>query len=158
VKVSSPVKQNVPEWPSKYVAAKAASAVQTAGTLGVQVHGMYRRLFQELGRSQADRTLSGSIPKAKVDNRASRNTMHEKSDWLVVATKRSNVRGAKGPAALGLAAHPSRACTSTYTFKCGMKVAANKSFGSNPELRSPLPKLGTAGSARGLFLSLTGEE
>lgn len=51
VKVSSPVKQNVPEWPSKYVAAKATPTDKTVGTLGVQVHGMYRRLFQELGRS-----------------------------------------------------------------------------------------------------------
>ena len=52
VKVSSPVKQYVPEWPSKYSAAKATPVVcSPTGTLGVQVHGMYRRLFQELGRS-----------------------------------------------------------------------------------------------------------
>ena len=51
VKVSSPVKHTVPEWPSKYVEAKATSTNQTVDTLGVQVHGMYRRLFQELGRS-----------------------------------------------------------------------------------------------------------
>lgn len=51
VKVSSPVKLNVPEWPSDYTEAKATSADQTVDTLGVQVHGMYRRLYQELGRS-----------------------------------------------------------------------------------------------------------
>jgi hypothetical protein len=51
VKVSSPVKQYVPEWPSKYIGAKAISVDQTTDTLGVQVHGMYRRLSQELGRS-----------------------------------------------------------------------------------------------------------
>lgn len=51
VKVSSPVKQTVPGWPSEYVAAKAAPSTSVGGTLGVQVHGMYRRLFQELGRS-----------------------------------------------------------------------------------------------------------
>ncbi|MEO5969159.1 MAG: hypothetical protein ABIQ95_04465 [Bdellovibrionia bacterium] len=51
VKVSSPVKQVIPEWPSDYEEAKATSAQQCAGALGVQVHGMYRRLFQELGRS-----------------------------------------------------------------------------------------------------------
>jgi hypothetical protein len=51
VKVSSPVKHSIPEWPSNYLAAKAAPVVKTTGTLGVQVHGMYRRLSQELGRS-----------------------------------------------------------------------------------------------------------
>jgi hypothetical protein len=52
VKVSSPVKHFVPEWPSYYVDAKATPEANHAkGTLGVQVHGMYRRLFQELGRS-----------------------------------------------------------------------------------------------------------
>jgi hypothetical protein len=51
VKVSSPVKHYVPEWPSKYVAAKATPVGSLTGTLGVQVHGMYRRLSQELGRS-----------------------------------------------------------------------------------------------------------
>lgn len=51
VKVSSPVKQYVPEWPSEYVEAKATPEGKPKGTLGVQVHGMYRRLFQELGRS-----------------------------------------------------------------------------------------------------------
>lgn len=59
VKVSSPVNQNVPEWPSVYEvsdtvtvsAAKATPAGFPAGTPGVQVHGMYRRLSQELGRS-----------------------------------------------------------------------------------------------------------
>jgi len=59
VKVSSPVKQNVPEWPSVYEvsdaviasAAKATPMSSLVGTPGVQVHGMYRRLFQELGRS-----------------------------------------------------------------------------------------------------------
>src|ERR1019366_1143053 len=52
VKVSSPVNQHVPEWPSHYEEAKAIPAGQTVGTLGVQVHGMYRRLSQELGRSR----------------------------------------------------------------------------------------------------------
>jgi hypothetical protein len=60
VKVSSPVNQSVPEWPSVYevsdaVMASAAKATPEAnhaeGTPGVQVHGMYRRLTQELGRS-----------------------------------------------------------------------------------------------------------
>ena len=59
VKVSSPVKRNVPEWPSVYrvsdavmaSAAKATPVDLSMGTLGVQVHGMYRRLSQELGRS-----------------------------------------------------------------------------------------------------------
>ncbi len=51
VKVSSPVKHFIPEWPSKYVAAKAISVDPTTDTLGVQVHGMHRRLSQELGRS-----------------------------------------------------------------------------------------------------------
>ena len=60
VKVSSPVKHDIPEWPSVYTvsdtvmvsAAKAApGGFIPTGTLGVQVHGMYRRLFQELGRS-----------------------------------------------------------------------------------------------------------
>jgi hypothetical protein len=51
VKVSSPVKHTVPEWPSNYTAAKATPTPQKVGTLGVQVHGMYRRLSQELGRS-----------------------------------------------------------------------------------------------------------
>jgi hypothetical protein len=52
VKVSSPVNQYVPEWPSYYVDAKATPEANHAeGTPGVQVHGMYRRLSQELGRS-----------------------------------------------------------------------------------------------------------
>jgi hypothetical protein len=51
VKVSSPVKHDIPEWPSKYVVAKAISRDSTRDALGVQVHGMYRRLSQELGRS-----------------------------------------------------------------------------------------------------------
>lgn len=66
VKVSSPVKLCVPEWPSVYemsdtVMVSAAKAIpewgpllnhaNPHGTLGVQVHGMYRRLSQELGRS-----------------------------------------------------------------------------------------------------------
>ena len=52
VKVSSPVKQYVLEWPSHYMEAKAIPVDQkSVGTLGVQVHGRYRRLFQELGRS-----------------------------------------------------------------------------------------------------------
>jgi hypothetical protein len=56
VKVSSPVNQPVPGWPSKYEAAKATPLTLVRGTLGVQVHGMYRRLVQELGRSPASRT------------------------------------------------------------------------------------------------------
>jgi hypothetical protein len=60
VKVSSPVKRYVLEWPSVYevsdaVMASAAKAISVGiipiGAPGVQVHGMYRRLFQELGRS-----------------------------------------------------------------------------------------------------------
>ena len=57
VKVSSPVKPYVPEWPSVYIVSGtimvlAAKATSPFGdTPGVQVHGMYRRLFQELGRS-----------------------------------------------------------------------------------------------------------
>ena len=59
VKVSSPVKHYIPEWPSVYgesnavmaFAAKAAPMGYSIGTPGVQVHGMYRRLSQELGRS-----------------------------------------------------------------------------------------------------------
>ena len=51
VKVSSPVKLSVIEWPSDYYEAKATPVGNTVGTLGVQVHGMYRRLSQELGRS-----------------------------------------------------------------------------------------------------------
>ncbi len=49
VKVSSPVKLYVLEWPSNYVAAKAISPL--GDTPGVQVHGMYRRLSQELGKT-----------------------------------------------------------------------------------------------------------
>jgi hypothetical protein len=159
VKVSSPVKPNVPEWPSYYGDAKAIPGGESpAGTLGVQVHGMYRRLSQELGRSPVDRILTNSIPKAKADDRVTRNTMQEKSDWFVVASRRSNVRGAKEPAGLGLTVPPSRTCVSIHTSTCGTRDALNDSFGRNQELRSPLPKLGTAGSARGLFLSLTGEE
>jgi hypothetical protein len=61
-KVSSPVKHNVPEWPSKYVAAKATPTANHAkGTLGVQVHGMYRRLSQELGRSPSVPSLMRAI-------------------------------------------------------------------------------------------------
>jgi hypothetical protein len=52
VKGSSPVKRFVPEWPSYYGDAKATPEANHAkGTPGVQVHGMYRRLLQELGRS-----------------------------------------------------------------------------------------------------------
>ena len=52
VKVSSPVKQTVPWWPSKYVVAKATSASRKgADTTGVQVHGMYTTLMSEPGRS-----------------------------------------------------------------------------------------------------------
>lgn len=58
VKVSSPDKQSVPEWPSDYLEAKATPKANHAeGALGVQVHGMYRRLFQELGRSLEGRPL-----------------------------------------------------------------------------------------------------
>lgn len=73
VKVSSPVKLTVPGWPSKYVAAKATPLSLLRGALGVQVHGMYRRLSQELGRSSASRTTNrietqgqGLIAKSKV--------------------------------------------------------------------------------------------
>ncbi len=51
VKVSSPVNQIVPEWPSYYADAKATPFSTEKGTLGVQVHGMYRRQLPELGRS-----------------------------------------------------------------------------------------------------------
>jgi hypothetical protein len=52
VKVSSPEKQNLPWWPSKYAAAKAVSAsISGAGTTGVQGHSMYTRLMSEPGRS-----------------------------------------------------------------------------------------------------------
>jgi hypothetical protein len=69
VKVSSPVKHAVPEWPSVYEvsdvvmasAAKATPAAQAKGTLGVQVHGMYRRLSQELGRSPSAFSLKRTI-------------------------------------------------------------------------------------------------
>jgi hypothetical protein len=157
VKVSSPVKHYVPEWPSYYVDAKAASADQTADTLGVQVHGMYRRLLQELGRSLVDGAQLGSTPMTKANDRVTRSTMQEKSDWFVVARKWSNVHRAKGSAGLGISAPPSRKYTSMYTI-VGTRDAVNDPFGENQELRSPLPKLGTAGSARGLFLSLTGKE
>ena len=61
VKVSSPVKLNVPEWPSYYTDAKASlvGSIPT-GTLGVQVHGMYRRLSQELGRSPSAYSLKST--------------------------------------------------------------------------------------------------
>lgn len=67
-KVSSPVKLTVLEWPSVYVvpdtvmvsAAKATPVDQTTGTLGVQVHGMYRRLSQELGRSPSANSVTSS--------------------------------------------------------------------------------------------------
>ena len=67
VKVSSPVKHNVPEWPSVYTvsdtvmvsAAKATPMGFPIGTPGVQVHGMYRRLFQELGRSPCVVSMKG---------------------------------------------------------------------------------------------------
>jgi hypothetical protein len=51
VKVSSPEKHSVPWWPSKYAAAKATSAMDFAGTTGVQVHSMYTRPMSEPGRS-----------------------------------------------------------------------------------------------------------
>jgi hypothetical protein len=51
VKVSSPVKREVPKWPSYYEDAKAIPVDSSTGTSGVQVHGMNRRLLQELGRS-----------------------------------------------------------------------------------------------------------
>jgi hypothetical protein len=68
VKVSSPVKHPVPEWPSVYeasdaVMASAAKATPTrtlVGTPGVQVHGMYRRSSQELGRSPSASSLKNS--------------------------------------------------------------------------------------------------
>src|SRR5262249_12285240 len=60
VKVSSPVKQNVPEGPSHYEEAKATPEAQAEGTLGVQVHGMYRRLSQELGRSPSASSMKNS--------------------------------------------------------------------------------------------------
>lgn len=59
VKGSSPDKRNLPWWPSKYVAAKAApkwNFVSPRGTTGVQDHGMYRRNAQELGRSPGGRS------------------------------------------------------------------------------------------------------
>ncbi len=65
VKVSSPVKHVIPEWPSKYAVAKATPA-STAGTLGVQVHGMYRRLSQELGRSLSVHSLMNAIDKQEI--------------------------------------------------------------------------------------------
>jgi hypothetical protein len=69
VKVSSPVKQYVPEWPSVYEVSDAvmASATKAASkanhaedTPGVQVHGMYRRLLQELGRSPLVSSMKNS--------------------------------------------------------------------------------------------------
>jgi hypothetical protein len=76
VKVSSPVKQHVPEWPSVYevsnaVMASAAKAtpvhgLSVSGTLGVQVHGMYRRLSQELGRSPRALSLRRASSKQDV--------------------------------------------------------------------------------------------
>ena len=70
VKVSSPVKHSVSEWPSVYEvsdtvmvpAAKATLVGYPTGTLGVQVHGMYRRLSQELGRSPSVFSLTRIIP------------------------------------------------------------------------------------------------
>ena len=61
VKVSSPVKHPVTEWPSLYEYAKATLVGQSTSTLGVQVHGMYRRLFQELGRSPSAFSLTRTI-------------------------------------------------------------------------------------------------
>lgn len=72
-KVSSPVKHVLSEWPSVYevsdaVMASAAKAapvygLSVSGTLGVQVHGMYRRLSQELGRSpSAGSTTNPNYP------------------------------------------------------------------------------------------------
>jgi hypothetical protein len=51
VKVSSPVKRAVLEWSSYYADAKTTPEGDTEGAPGVQGHGMYRRLLQELGRS-----------------------------------------------------------------------------------------------------------
>ncbi len=53
VKVSSPVKQIVPEWPSVYIVSDAimASAAKATPMRFPVGYGMYRRLFQELGRS-----------------------------------------------------------------------------------------------------------
>ena len=61
VKGSSPVKRNCPGWPSKYAAAKATPQTSVRGTLGVQAHGMYQRLVQELGRSPGGRVTEDRL-------------------------------------------------------------------------------------------------
>ena len=62
VKVSSPDIHILPEWPSQYEDAKATPLTCVKGTPGVQVHGMYRRLLQELGRSLGDRSRISIVP------------------------------------------------------------------------------------------------
>lgn len=60
VKVSSPDNRYFAWWPSYYADAKATPVREvnglSVGTTGVQVHGMYRRLVQELGRSLEGRS------------------------------------------------------------------------------------------------------
>jgi len=79
VKVSSPVKPYLSEWPSVYevsdvVITSAAKAIPM-GSPGVQVHDMYRRLSQELGRSHwmisltKSHCLQGTISKWPVISR-----------------------------------------------------------------------------------------
>jgi hypothetical protein len=50
VKGSSPVKRDLPRWPSNYEAAKAILPDE-GSTSGVQALGMYRRSLQELGNT-----------------------------------------------------------------------------------------------------------
>jgi hypothetical protein len=82
VKVSSPVKQVFPVWPSKYAAAKATLPTPVRSTLGVQVHGMYRRLSQELGRSPASRTMNRIVTQRQGLKAKSKVTPAGEVRWL----------------------------------------------------------------------------
>jgi hypothetical protein len=98
VKVSSPDKHSVTWWPSQYREAKATPE-QSAGTAGVQVHGMYRRSVTERERSgevEPKRREYGSESEGKERHPSPGQFFVQKSDALVVAMKRSNARGAKG--------------------------------------------------------------
>jgi hypothetical protein len=99
VKGSSPVKQNLTEWPTNYEAGKATlthgSTVLSAP--GVQALGMYRRLLKELGKTSDRRSWTktkirrqGVMPESRIMRPSVFRSIHS-----------SENRGDRGTAAYG---------------------------------------------------------
>lgn len=156
VKGSSPVKHYVPEWPTNYGAGKATpkGCDSPRHSRGPRPQHVQIAFARNLGDLQGFREENHA---ARIHDQVA-GCPEEKSDWIVVARKRSNARGAKGPADDGCVEERTSGVLVDVNNQPLTASATYKQATANHQSKSPLRKIRTAGSERGLLLSLTMKE